>query len=1166
MPTPAKLREQLQSLVVSDLLGPAGGPEEVIDEPYVRDRYLVGRLAPKGQEAIPEEMDDITQAGPDGEDGVAEAPAPKAAAMLSSSIGLTFAASPLATHLQVTVLWGRYERTKAEEDQYLTKDGNYRNVWRRVPVEGLSQPIPLAPGRIEDWSLSPDQPEVLVQGLVRQRPDQWVVTLFLVNAQREPKRLRDRAWLFQPELVVESPDGAAIFQRRVLTREDDEPEQKAMAMLYRHQVEFAVGHGVAVHADLAEGRTDQAVRLRTVVIPTYELAPTVLPTPEDTPALQGPTLDMKTLSGVPDGAFGEHLSPLVQAYCAWIEGLAGRLASPDEGLRDYMDVAHDALAKCQLAMDRIRAGIAQLDRDPKAAQAFRFANRAMRLQRIHSVYAQDVRRGESVELVDIDVPGNRSWRVFQLAFVLLNLPALTDPTHPERAFPLDAIDANPGANVADLLWFPTGGGKTEAYLGIAAYAMAIRRLQGEIGGRSGHAGVTVLMRYTLRLLTLQQFQRATALMCACEIIRRDDPTVWGSEPFRIGLWVGRRSTPNWTSDADEAVKKLRGNSPFGGESTPHQLTNCPWCGKRIDPGRNIEVEVPEKGRGRTFIYCGDPLGDCPFSKKQSPDEGIPALVVGEEIYRRLPALLIATVDKFAQMPWNGRTAMLFGQVDGYCERHGYRSPEIEDSNRHPAKGPHPAARTLPMEPLRPPDLIIQDELHLISGPLGTMVGLYETAVDRLASWDVDGVRVRPKVIASTATVRRADAQVHSLFLRRVSVFPPHGLDAEDNFFSRQLPPSEERPGRRYLGICATGARQRAAYIRTYVAFLAAAQKLFEEHGDAADPWMTLVGYFNSLRELGGMRRALDDSVSARLRRMDERGLARRFLSPWSVQELTSRRSATDIPRILDTLETPFVEGERKGRKKPKDGKWPLDVLLATNMISVGVDVSRLGLMVVAGQPKNTAEYIQASSRVGRRFPGLVATVYNWARPRDLSHYERFEHYHATFYQFVEALSVTPFSPGALGRGLSAVMASMVRLLDLELNDNAGAGRLFREDPRLREAVQQITARATNVGGNDVGEMVGSTLSVKTDQWLHRIADLAAPAVLGYQDRKDGTTVGLLSAPGGTAWDDFTCLNSLRDVEPSVNLILDNHGMARGEGRGWAYRESEEGTEDLEEEA
>ncbi|KKL99746.1 hypothetical protein LCGC14_1811330, partial [marine sediment metagenome] len=541
-------------------------------------------------------------------------------------------------------------------------------------------------------------------------------------------------------------------------------------------------------------------------------------------------------------------------------------------------------------------------------------------------------------------------------------------------------------------------------------------------------------------------------------------------------------------------------------------------------------------------YCGDDLGRCPFSEKQSNGEGIPASVVDEEIYRRLPSLLIATADKFAQMPWRGETQMLFGRVNGYCTRHGYRSPEIRDSDSHPKRRQLPPAKTISVGRLRPPDLIIQDELHLISGPLGTLVGLYETAIEQLSSWEVDGKTVRPKVIASTATIRHAGSQINSLYLRRVNIFPPSGIDIEDNFFSRQREPSEENPGRLYLGVCAPGIRTKMVIIRVYVAYMAAAQQLFEKYGKAVDPYMTLVGYFNAMRELGGTRRTVEDSVRSRLRRMPERGLSRRFINPFNVEEMTSRKSASDIPRILDRLEIQFEPGEERGGKGQNR---PLDVLLATNMISVGVDVNRLGLMVVAGQPKTTSEYIQATSRVGRHHPGIVCIVYNWARPRDLSHYERFEHYHATLYQNVEALSVTPFSPRARDRGLTGVFVSLIRLLREEFNKNTDASGITREHPIIQTAIEAISQRASLVeGSSEVGIEVRKELEERLDEWLSKAQQVSSGGgQLGYRKER-GTVTNLLEAAMGKQWTNFTCLNSLRDVEPNVGLVLDNFGMDR----------------------
>lgn len=1155
-PSLYQIRAELEEAVLADLLGPAGGEHEEVDEARVSDRYLVGLLAPLHRRNRPdqpddqleqtselaaktgtveegtEQLDDLAIGGTGTiDDGTTETTNPVIETMFPSSLGMSFCVSSAAQAIRIKAGWGQYERTKSE---YLeTPTGVPKAVWRRYPVVGQSAPIPLEAGGIDPWRIDPDR-EVYVRGQIRPCGEDWIISLFLVNEQREPDRSPDQAWLFQPELSVESADlnQPDIFLRKAQQRSLGKldpvqyAEEQAMEMLYRHQVEFAVGHGTGVHAELAQGSTDRAIRLRTKVIPTYEVPKTDAPTPGEIPGLAELVLDMKELAESTATDLTSKLTPLVTAYTDWIAKQTSRVADPVTQLQGYEAIASNVLTNCTRALERIEAGLDLLQSDPQALEAFQFMNRAMWQQRVHSLFAEQKRRGEDGELDTVDIAKNRSWRPFQLAFILLNLPSITDLNHPDRSHETEAI--------ADLLWFPTGGGKTEAYLGLTAYTIGLRRLQGIVAGRSGESGVAVLMRYTLRLLTLQQFQRATALICACEAIRREDPVKWGKEPFRIGLWVGQKTTPNRTEQSEEFLKQKLGQYQPTSSGSPHQLTNCPWCGSKIDPGKqHIKVESFAKGQARTLIYCGDALGRCLFTQKQAPTEGLPILVVDEEIYRRLPTLLIATVDKFAQMPWNGAVQMLFGQVEGYCQRHGFVSPEIDDSPSHPAKYGQPLAKTLPQNPLRPPDLIIQDELHLISGPLGTLVGLYETAVDKLCSWTVDGKTVRPKVIASTATIRQAREQIHHLFLRQVQVFPPQGLDVTDNFFSLQREPSEDYPGRRYLGICATGRRLKAALIRVYTAILAASQALYEKYGEAVDPWMTLVGYFNSMRELGGTRRLVDDDIQSRLGKMDQRGLAKR--SRIEVKELTSRIASTDIPIVLDALEVPF----NPNRDKKTDPRKPIDVLLATNMISVGVDVRRLGAMVVTGQPKTTAEYIQATSRVGRTFPGIVFTVYNWARPRDLSHYEQFEHYHATFYKHVEALSVTPFAPRAIDRGLAALLVSLVRLKGVELNKNDKAGRIDRNHPYIQEAIDTIVTRAGNVDGLKTRDLVKQELEAKLDYWLEQADNLIGGAVLGYQPQRDGITQGLLEQPGQGDWQPFTCLNSLRNVEPTIGLILDD---------------------------
>lgn len=1108
-PTPLEIRDEIESIVLRDLLGPAGPEDEELPPDVLpRDRYLVGMLAPSRQEIVREEMDELAQGGAGNSDeGQAEPGAPQARTLFPSSLGLSFClADAEPPELKVNLSWGRYERYKPEEGA---------RVWKRVPYQTTVSLTPRE-GAIGPISLDPSVSTVELRGLARKKQGLLVVTLFVVNNQAEPAKTRDRAWLFQVRMQVESLDQQPVFLRRPRQAEqgriDAETwcELQEAERLYRHTLEFAVGHGVSVHAETRAGDLTRALTLETRAVPFHDVPMQTPPTAEEEPELARAVVDMAILAELPDGGFGKALNPLAHAYSTWIELQERRLASGEDGLTQFQSGGQAAIESCRRALKRIEEGLALLDRDPNAARAFRFANRAMALQRVRTLYSHGRRRGLQTALADYEVPANRSWRAFQLAFLLLNLTAVTDPLHPDRSHATEAV--------ADLLWFPTGGGKTEAYLGLAAYAMALRRLQPE----SGQAGVSVLMRYTLRLLTLQQFQRAATLICACETMRRQDSVTWGSEPFRIGLWVGSAVSPNTTRRAQEAMEEARGNAAHSGRATPLQLTSCPWCGEALTAS-NVKVRTYEAGDGRTLVHCGNNLGGCEFGSRLAPDEGIPVVVVDEEIYRRLPALLISTVDKFAQMAWNGATAMLFGRVTGRCPRHGWRSPDLEDKDSHPAKNQFPAVRSVPSGPLRPPDLIIQDELHLISGPLGTLVGLYETAVDELCCWEHQGQRVRPKLIASTATIRRAQNQVRQLFNRRVEIFPPPGLDVEDNFFSRARPPSVRYPGRRYIGVCAPGIRVKTALLRVYVAFLGAAQQLFQRYGQAADPWMTLVGYFNSIRELGGMRRLTDDQVRARLRRVSQWGLAER--RTLRLEELTSRLSSDRIPKLLDQLEMRFT-----GQKGAQE---PLDVVLATNMISVGVDIPRLGLMVAAGQPKSTAEYIQATSRVGRQAdgPGLVCTVYNWARPRDLSHYETFEHYHATFYQHVEALSVTPFAPRALDRGLTSVLVSLVRLLGEELNPNRSAGQFSGSMSQVTRAIESLLRRA----GPEAEQLVRSMLDDRVASWDQRI--LRTKGVrLAYQ-RSGTDTVNLLQMPGPGWWDEWTVLNSMRDVEPPVNLVL-----------------------------
>jgi hypothetical protein len=1204
------VRVLLQHAVMDDLLGPANGPEEHIVDMSVRDRYLVGKLAPQmpgsrgprgsgggegidglvadsdtDEEAIdlephtgrhdPGSDFDSATGRIDGEaDAADEVDASNNQSLVPSSFGVTFCVDGDAESLEVVAEWGRYERLDEHEHTRKRKDpetGEETEVkckaWQRIPSGGSFE-LPMVEGLVSARAPDPDNPEVVVQGHVRKPNENGdrLVTLFLVNAQEEPETNRDVAWLFQPELRVTAfgDEKLPIFRKRPVPDQSDDKERASLEMVYRKQVEFAVGHGISVHAKVAKGDWNRATVVGTTVLPEYEVPVTETPglDAEDRPAMRRMLdegyLDMLRLAELDQEELVTGLSILTNDYEQWI-GEQRRRVGTD--VIDHDDSAHAALGRCDEVLARLREGVNVLAKDTHgtALRAFRLANEAMALQRLHSIMALKKRRGEKIDPAEIKVPKNHSWRPFQLAFLLLSLPALADPLHKDRTKPVEAY--------ADLLWFPTGGGKTEAYLGVAAFTMFVRRLQGDLGGLDSSRGLSVVMRYTLRLLTLQQFQRATTLICAMEFMRRKlqkngDETL-GSPPFTIGLWVGNKVTPGTTAGSAQAIRDIRDTSKWdAGSTSPAQLTSCPWCGCEVDPARDIEVDT---SRLRTSIYCGDKKGRCAFTRKQSADQphpGIPALVVDEEIYHRPPSMMIATVDKFAMMAWRGEARTLFGRADSECPRHGLLWQDASCNGEHRADSSKglPAAHRQSISAIRPPDLIIQDEFHLISGPLGTMVGLYETAVDELCTWHIDDAKIKPKVVASTATVRKADEQVHNVFMRNVSVFPPHGLDIEDNFFSVQRP-IDERPGRRYLGVCSPGSSRPAVLIRVYTALLTAAQALFDRFGSPADPYMTTVGYFNSLRELGGMKRLSEDDVQTRsyrveMSRVDRPGLAQRSVR--NIRELTSRVSSRDIPKYLDQLEIKF-----KARFDPSEGKFitewdegetrAIDVVLATNMLSVGVDVNRLGLMAVNGQPKGTAEYIQATSRVGRQYPGLVVTVLTWAKPRDLSHYETFEHYHATFYKHVEAQSVTPFSPRAMDRGLTGTLVSILRLENDPFNPNPGAAHLDKAGiPVVDAVIDGIVGRAWQIRGDS------STKSLATAELKERIDEWAKEANvggrdLGYEKRGTGadTMVGLLHRPGNKPWQNFTVPMSMREVEPGVGLIMLNGKL--GDKPSWAPR-------------
>lgn len=1150
--TSAQVREQLRETLELDLIGPYNdhpAANEVLPENPLR-WYLTGFLAPGKADTHHRRSNDTLgdedgQPQPPGyEDDTQAEKAATRRTLFPSAIGLSTIVPEETTSLEVTAEWGEYEEHEIEEDTASTENSDEQNEsldeerrryrYHRIPKTRVA----IIPVPVDDRHHRHDLPDAsgveicvmakkmsrgLIEGI---SGDARIVSIWLVNGKGNPPKKDGSpfpAFLFQSRLAVRSTEG---FLARPDPRKSDLTEdwdRRVADLQYRNVFEFAVGSGCAAES-LEIDRTvapPRATHIRTAWMPGAYV-PRVEPV-----ALDGVTLGMEELGALetPDAA-EKALSGLISQYRNWIVGLNDT---------DLSDKRRDTLAElkrnAEASAGRMAKGLAFL-RDPNAFEAFKLANRA-----VAASYRQ---RNNPTNPMQVDAP---KWRPFQLAFLLQTIPGMVgagnEENHHER-------------KIVDLLFFPTGGGKTEAYLGLSAFTMAYRRLSrrdadGAIG--IGGAGVSVLMRYTLRLLTLDQLGRAAGLVCALELERLRHPEQYGSYPFEIGLWVGSAATPNKMGDpGDEygAVAKIRQHQRNSKRFPPPvPITVCPWCGQNLTPESYQEVGRVDPEHTMAII-C--PNHACPFSGAGMAKQ-LPVLAVDEAIYRRLPAFIISTVDKFAMLPWLADVGSLFGKVDRV-----YR-PKNSSVSLFIGPGHPRAAEGMPLDggSLPPPDLIIQDELHLISGPLGTVAGLYEAAIEKLCT-SPDGRA--PKIIASTATIRRAQAQICALFNRsRVEVFPPPGLDIDDSFFAKV--DANPDVSRLYLGVAAQGRGQKVGLLRVMLALLSAGMKEWENGGgntvrnNQADPYMTLMTYFNSLRELGGARRIVEDEIYSRLPSLSRR----RRVSPdldiladrsilYEPTELNSRVSTAEVAEARQHLALPYRPGDKAKR---------VDIALATNMISVGLDVTRLGLMAVHGQPKTMSEYIQATSRVGRdrNKPGLIITLMNVHRPRDRSHYEHFMIVHEAFYREVEAASVTPFSARARDRSLAAALVGLCRHYIPKLTPSDGSMELasVRNGNTIQELIRMLVDRA---GGHRkcepmeeqrLREEVRQEIDNLLDSWV-RLADeeYQVGGKLHYQssETERGRAVLIhewLETDYPEKFLPFRMARSMRDVEPGVELDI-----------------------------
>ncbi|WP_419694403.1 DISARM system helicase DrmA [Mesorhizobium muleiense] len=1058
--TPVEVRERLVEMLRRDLVGPHPDfdPDlayEVLEGTSPSTWYLTGFLAPHRKTVIEKraelaeeqqaefaletqrETEGLEQGAPQPGAGEEAGPAepPPRRSFEPSSIGLTVLLSREATSIEARVTWGDYvtepplasalvnpeeREAAAKEKRKLDEPARSSLQWRRLPRERWVS-IPLKQGLnryLVPESAAPAYPggglELAVSvrpthtaGIDGRRRDLLAVSVFLVNRRSEAlRRYGDLAFCFQARLELKSSLGFEPNDDRA-SYDAEEFDERLSDLHYGDVASYATGHNSSGDWD-ATGGDGPVTAVFTTPIPCQGVEK--LGADIDLPRVMR---GMEALAEAAEGAdsLRAALEQLPAAYAAWAAQQATMVGKIDGQKRQ--EVARQLLKDIEGARGRIASGISRLAADPVSREAFAIMNRTMaRANRQRSSTMNGKKPGQQTA---------PSWRLFQLAFVLINLDGLVDPLHQDRA-------------TVDLLFFPTGGGKTEAYLGLGAFAIARRRLSNS--GLSG-AGLSVVMRYTLRLLTLDQLQRAAGLICALELERRDRGRL-GQWPIEIGLWVGGGATPNSfgssRTPAQGSAIQWVGSYRSGHGPAPAPFKNCPWCGSELKPDA-FHLHPTRQDPKRLDIRCDNI--DCDFSSA----ERLPIVVVDEEIYRRLPAFMIATIDKFANVPWVGGAGAFFGNVTRHDGSGFYGAAEPNAGTRLPASLP-------------PIDLVIQDELHLISGPLGTIAGLYETAFDLLASRNVNDLPRGPKIVASTATVRRASAQIRNLFGRTsTAIFPPPGISRHDSFFAEA---DTSSPSRLYVGVASPGRGPKLVFLRTLQTLLAGAEALTSAGADdPADPYLTALCYFNALRELGGARRIVDDEVRAHL---GSYGSSRVRLEP--AGQVFANRQLREIQELTSRYSTDKVSEARTRLGRPASEKSAVDVALATNMISVGLDIGRLGLMVVQGQPKTAAEYIQATSRVGREAlkPGLVVTLLNVHKPRDRMHYEQFRSFHKSFYRAVEATSVTPFSTRALDRALAATMVAGVRHFEPGLTPNDAASRFAQFDQAFVAVVATVRSK------------------------------------------------------------------------------------------------------------
>ncbi|KUK59845.1 MAG: Helicase protein [Bacteroidetes bacterium 38_7] len=930
--------------------------------------------------------------------------------------------------------------------------------------------------------------------LYEQSNSKYVVRVFIENTLLFPrtkfsiaKETLNQTCLFQTEIKVETPYLQPFndYKNNLYKSEED----RMLDFLYREKLSYGIGHNTACTWEDCENDTKTPIWISSTFLPQFN----VKSQSTDIEGFDKKQLEIKELSSFNSNkdTIVSNLKKLVDAYLKWIENEEKETSKLS---KDDKILALSNIEKCKIIHKRMQKGIELLESNDNAFRAFQLANTAIYLQMFQNQWHFNKQKDgfEAFERTDNpqytyqeyatkDYPDTSrvpSWRPFQLAFILQCLPSFVEESSADR-------------DLVDLLYFPTGGGKTEAYLALSAFLIFWRRLQYP----NSYGGVNIIIRYTLRLLSAQQFERATKLILACEFIRKNHSDL-GNEKITIGFWVGGSTIPNTIKEAKDKLSHTQERLNSNKQSiNPFQLSNCQWCNTKII-GKTQESNNPSIGhrisrQNQLSSHCLNP--NCAYSEQ---NDGLPIVLVDEDIYSNPPTMLFATVDKFAQLAWKGEATSLFNHKDD-----------------------------------RKPELIIQDELHLLSGPLGSLVGLFENIILSLCTTDTQ----KPKIIASTATVKNVEEQVKGLYNRAVQIFPQNATNSDNTFFSKTLLESK----RRYVGILPTGKTQTMTNLRLNAALLFARLELWKNSVDKteADQFWTILSYFKSLKHVGRFSNKITAELLPEIKQLQVRYLMNVFpynnnysKLPYRNLELTSRIPNERIKKNLDKLDIPF-EGDLEKYKS-------YDIVLATNMISVGLDVERLNIMLMNGMPPNTAEYIQASSRVARKNEGIVFSLFDPNNTRDLSYFEDFVPFHKTFYKQVEPISVTPFAENALDKMLFTSMIAYFRhKMGFAANNMATALNADENKQKLISDFNQLFNDHAFADEEDK-QVIKSFMEVLIQQWDYKIQRSLNLHYFGSktENKRVQNLLNPIQEREGVD-DKLVGMQSMRSVEPSATIKI-----------------------------